>query len=163
MKYNLLRSNIVQPFLPRPEPSFAHLVLGIYYPPFMRGPLYSFETRIASYAGHVSNGQASISWATNPISSSISSSSSCRHAKNGVCLMSAKGEGEGEGEGIRSAVNPFVAVVAGMALLSSDPAVTFATQSARDALVSSASPASTLVIAEAGSGDLKSLLGEVCW
>ena len=86
--------------------------------------------------------------------------------------MSAKGEGEGqqqqrngerEGEGIRSAVNPFVAAAVGMALLSSDPAVTFAAQSARDAVVFSASPASTLVIAEEGSGDLKSLLGEVGW
>lgn len=74
------------------------------------------------------------------------------------------GEGAGERETTRSAVNPLVAAAVGMALLSSDPAVTLAVQSAREAVVSSASPASTLVLsAETGSGELKSLLGEVRW
>lgn len=90
-----------------------------------------------------------------------SSSSSRRSNKHAVCRMSAN---DGNDE-FRPTVNPLIATLLGAAFLSSDPAVTFAAQSAREAMLSSpatevASP--TLVLA-AGTSDpeLKSLLGEV--
>lgn len=62
--------------------------------------------------------------------------------------------------------NPFLVAAVGMALLSSDPAVTLAAQSARDAVfpgAPSAPPVLVLSAATATTGDpaLKELLGEV--
>lgn len=82
--------------------------------------------------------------------------------------MSAKDDSDSEekrdaGE-LRPTVNPFVAAAMGAALLSTDPAVTFAAQSARDAIFfpqAAAPPMMILADRPAEEPALKDLLGEV--
>lgn len=83
---------------------------------------------------------------------------------------SSNSNGDDNGDGDRRPVisNPFLAAAVGMALLSSDPAVTLAAQATRDAVfpgAAAAAAAPTLLLSavekKAAEPALKDLLGEV--